>query len=347
MEVRNQQILNCLQQGQSFAVATIMSQSGSTPGTSGSKMIVKQDRTVCGTIGGGVVEARVIDACLDLIDRNKCMILEFTLDCELKDGLDMVCGGNLTVLVEPHKPNMALIVVYQNLVGIEKKGKKGFLVSEINGFSSTEFTTRKLLVLPDGTLSETHLLPKLLVDTIHANEFSGTSPVIYRHALTEFIIEPVYAPDIIYIFGAGHVGFYLAGMAHLANFQTIVIDDREEFANRKRFPYAGNIFLVDHFGSAFDTLFIDDSSYIVIVTRGHLHDQVVLEAALKTNAAYIGMIGSRSKREKTYSNLEKKGMSRQILDTVYSPIGLDIHAETPAEIGVSIIGQIIQVRAEK
>ena len=293
------------------------------------------------------MEGRVIDACLDMIERNKCMIMEFVMDREIQGGADMACGGDITVLVEPHNPNSDLIALYQNIVGIEKEGKKGFLVSKVSGVSSGEFTTQKLLVLSDGTISGNHPLPRSIVETIHANKFSGLSPVIYRHDLEEFIIEPVFALDTIYIFGAGHVGFYVAEMAHLTGFQTIVIDDREKLTNRVRFPHAGNVFLVDHFDSAFDPLFIDANSYIVIVTRAHLYDQIVLDGALKTSAAYIGMMGSSSKRKTIYNNLEKKGVSKQRFDTVYSPIGLDIHAVTPAEISVSIIGEIIKIRAER
>ena len=101
------------------------------------------------------------------------------------------------------------------------------------------------------------------------------------------------------------------------------------------------------FDNAFDSLSIDKNSYIVILTRGHLHDQTVLEAALETNAAYIGMIGSRAKRNQIYTALKKRGVSDKALEAVYSPIGLEIHAETPAEIAVSIMGEIIKIKAEK
>ena len=347
MEPLNNQILYCLKQNEPFAVATIMTHKGSTPRTSGSKMIVLKDRTIYGTIGGGLVEALVMDACLELIDKRQSRIKEFSLNRELKNGLDMVCGGNLIILMEVFVPDPSLTSVFKALISLEKEGKKGFLLSKINGFSKSDFTTRKCLVLPDKTTTGPSLIPKRLMDEICDNGFTGTFPVLCNHGLEEFIIEPIHPSDTLYIFGAGHVGFHLARMAHLTDFHTVVVDDREEFANPERFPHSKAVCVVKKFDNAFDGLSIDESSYIVILTRGHLHDQTVLEAALKTNAAYIGMIGSRAKRNQIYTSLKEKGFSDKTLDAVFSPIGLEIHAETPAEIAVSIMGEVIKIKAEK
>ncbi|MBT4201356.1 MAG: XdhC family protein [Desulfobacula sp.] len=347
MEPLNQQILDCIKQSEPFAVATILTHKGSTPRTSGSKMIVLKDQTIYGTIGGGLVEATVMDACLELIDKNQSRIKEFSLNRELKDGLDMVCGGNLIVLMEVFIPDSGLVNIFKALVNLEKEGKKGFLVSKIDGFSKSDFTTRKCLVLTDTTVIGSYLIPKPFMDSICDNKFTGTFPIIYNHGLEEFIIESIHPSDTLYIFGAGHVGFQLAKMAHLTDFQTVVVDDREEFANPERFAHSKEVLVVKKFDNAFDSLSIDKNSYIVILTRGHLHDQTVLEAALETNAAYIGMIGSRAKRNQIYTALKKRGVSDKALEAVYSPIGLEIHAETPAEIAVSIMGEIIKIKAEK
>ncbi len=345
MELSNQHILDCLKKGDPFALAAIISHKGSTPRTSGSRMIVLPDRTILGTIGGGLVEARVMDTCLDLIPKNTCRIQSFTLNQELKDGLDMVCGGSLTVLMETLVPGQELIAVYQALVKLEQSGKKGVLVSKILGTSQGDFTVQKSLVAFDATVTGPCVIPKPLLDEICDNRFSGSFPIIHSAGLEEFILQPMVLADTILIFGAGHVGFQLAQMAHLTGFSTVVIDDREEFANQKRFPHARSVRVVTDFAAAFDGLTIDDHAYIVILTRGHLHDQTVLEGALRTHPAYIGMIGSRTKRDKTYANLQKKGVSRDALNAVYSPVGLSIGAQTPAEISVSIMAQIIQIRA--
>ena len=125
----------------------------------------------------------------------------------------------------------------------------------------------------------------------------------------------------------------------------VVIDDREIFANRERFPEADEV-IVSEFEKCFDRLNIDDSSYIVIVTRGHLYDGIVLEQAVESKACYIGMIGSRKKIRTLYQSLTEKGIAKENLGRVHAPIGIDINSETPEEIAVSIVAELIKVRGE-
>jgi xanthine dehydrogenase accessory factor len=161
----------------------------------------------------------------------------------------------------------------------------------------------------------------------------------------EVLLEPIFSEPSVFIFGAGHVSQQLAPLTKKVSFKVVVIDDREMFANRGRFPDADEV-IVSEFEKCFDQLNIDESSYIVIVTRGHLYDGFVLEQAIKTNARYIGMIGSKKKIQTLYQNLMKKGISKETLDRVYAPIGIDINSETPEEIAVSIVGELIKVRGE-
>jgi xanthine dehydrogenase accessory factor len=346
MELTNQQILECLEKGTPFAMAAILSHQGSTPRTSGSRMVVLPDGTILGTIGGGLVEATVRDTCLGLIPENTCRIQSFALNQELKAGLDMVCGGNLTVLMETLVPGPELISVFQALVAQEQAGKKGVLVSRLSGTpEGGDFTLEKSLVLPDGTVTGPCPVPEPLVADICGNRFSGTFPTVHAMGLEQFIIQPMPPSDTLFIFGAGHVGFQLAQLAHFTGFSTVVTDDRAEFANDTRFPSARQVRVIPEFINVFDGMEIDGHAYIVILTRGHLHDQTVLEQALKTRPAYIGMIGSRTKRNKIYDTLMKKGISEERLNRVYSPVGLSIGAQTPAEISISILAEIIKVRA--
>ena len=161
----------------------------------------------------------------------------------------------------------------------------------------------------------------------------------------EVLLEPILSEPTVYLFGAGHVSQQIAPLAKRVQFRVVVIDDREIFANRGRFPDADEI-LVSEFETCFQQLSIDESSYVVIVTRGHLYDGFVLEQAVKTRSRYIGMIGSKKKIHILYQNLMKKGIPKETLERVYAPIGLDINSETPEEIAVSIVAQLIQVRGE-
>jgi xanthine dehydrogenase accessory factor len=125
----------------------------------------------------------------------------------------------------------------------------------------------------------------------------------------------------------------------------VVLDDRDIFANRQRFPDADEV-MVSEFERCFDPLVIDESSYLIIVTRGHLYDGIVLEQAVKTKARYIGMIGSSKKIRTLYQNLMEKGIPKASLDRVHAPIGIDINSETPEEIAVSIVAELIKVRGQ-
>jgi xanthine dehydrogenase accessory factor len=159
------------------------------------------------------------------------------------------------------------------------------------------------------------------------------------------MVEPHAAPHTAVVVGAGHVGLHTARMARAVGFRTVVLDDRKEFANRERFPEANEVKVIPGFTGCFDELGVNGASFVLILTRGHVHDKVVLAQALKTGAGYLGMIGSRKKRDAIYDALVEEGVPREELSRVFCPIGLDIDAETPEEIAVSIVAEMIQIRA--
>lgn len=162
-----------------------------------------------------------------------------------------------------------------------------------------------------------------------------------------FFVEPLCNKGTVFIFGAGHVSQKVAILTGMVGFQTVVLDDRHEFANRERFATADELIVPSSFERAMDDLEINEESYLVLVTRGHAHDKTLLRQALGTKAGYIGMIGSRRKRDAVYEALLKEGFSQKQFERVFSPIGLEIGAETPEEIAVSIVAELIRFRAEK
>jgi xanthine dehydrogenase accessory factor len=161
--------------------------------------------------------------------------------------------------------------------------------------------------------------------------------------IAKVYIEPIIPMSTLYIFGGGHISFSLARIGKMLGFRIVVIDDRKEYANPERFPEADKT-IADDYTNVFSQISVNNFSYIVIVTRAHAYDQTVLEWAITTDAKYIGMIGSRKKIEKIYDNLIAKGASGDDLKRVHAPIGLDINAETPEEIAVSILAEIIKIR---
>jgi xanthine dehydrogenase accessory factor len=157
------------------------------------------------------------------------------------------------------------------------------------------------------------------------------------------ILQP---KEEVLIFGAGHIASYVSKLAKTVGFKVTIIDDRKEFANQDRFPEADEI-IAEEIEEALTHLNITPSAYIIVLTRGHLKDEEVLTSVIRSGAAYIGMIGSRKKNATVFQRLTGKGISREELDKVHAPIGIDINAQTPEEIAVSIIAEIIQVRRKK
>jgi xanthine dehydrogenase accessory factor len=174
---------------------------------------------------------------------------------------------------------------------------------------------------------------------------SPVFPVLKHLDDRTYLLEKLASPGTVLIFGAGHVARPTLALAAKVGFKTGVLDDRPEFATAEHFPHSERIILVDSFANALTDVAVGDDAYLIIVTRGHHHDQTVLEQALATPAAYIGMMGSQKKIRACFDNLETRGWQKADLARVHSPIGLDIGSETPEEIAVSIVAELIAVRA--
>src|SRR3984893_9389854 len=159
-------------------------------------------------------------------------------------------------------------------------------------------------------------------------------------------IEPIEPSPELYVIGAGHVGFHLARLAHEVGFRVRVVDDREKFANRERFPQADEI-IVEHIPAWIEKTPLPPHAYVVIVTRGHNNDLDALRALAPRDLRYLGLIGSRAKVARIYEALTEEAMPAAILKTVHAPIGLEIGAVTPQEIAVSILAELIAVKDGK
>jgi xanthine dehydrogenase accessory factor len=251
--------------------------------------------------------------------------------------------------------------IYQEIIRIKERGEEAALVTIVSATGSTPREEgAKMLVKPDGTIAgtigggslEAQVIkeavgvikqgkPKRLHMSLTAKEAEEAGMICGGDL--EVFIEPILTAPTLYIFGGGHISLPLAQMGKLLGFKIAVIDDRAEFASAERFPEAEMV-LAGDFSQAFSKLNIDKTSYIVIVTRGHQNDELVLEWAVGTPAKYIGMIGSQTKVKTVFSHLLAKGVSKETLDNVHSPIGLAIGAQTPEEIAVSILAEIIKVR---
>lgn len=337
--------LELINNGEGFALATVITLDGSAPRGPGAKMIVRQDKSITGTIGGGLLEARVIESATDVIKNKKAETKEFHLNKNELSGIDMTCGGDLDVLIDYIEPSDVINKEIFEYLNAASHGKDiAYLVTLIPEDEKSARDRKQFVLISDGRSIG---FDGVNEEEIRALVFSGDAR--YRVAETKdkcsYIIESAAIHHKAYIFGAGHVGQAIGKLLKFLDFQVTVIDDRPEFANAERFPDADRI-ITDDFNNSFDTLPIDRYSYIIIVTRGHVNDQLVLSLSLKTPAGYIGMIGSRRKRKGVYEALVAQGFSQADFNRVYNPIGLPINADSPEEIAVSIAAEIIKVKAE-
>ncbi len=323
-----------LESGSRGVLATVISRSGSAPRDVGAKMYIDETGRSFGTVGGGLLERYVQEEAAGKMNEDGASIFHMRMDSKTVAEHGMLCGGNVDVLLEPVRPSHGPL--YARLAELEQKGAKGVVVT---GLATEVFT--KTLVEEGLTVTGDPIDEHSAADYLR---FLGERrPVIVGEG--RLVVEPLFDRTRLYVFGAGHVSQFIARIADMVDFNVVVIDDRQEYANSERFPDAGQIIVRD-FIEAFDSLTFTGNEFVVIVTRGHSHDADVLRTALSRNARYVGMIGSRRKVQMIFDLMRQSGYSDEAISRVYAPIGLSIHAETPQEIAVSIVGQLVQVRAE-
>lgn len=248
------EIVRLRKSGQKCALATIVEVNGSIPSYESAKILVREDGSMLGTIGGGCVEAEVWNAAREVIASEKPKHMTFSLGQDAAYDNGLICGGQLNVFIEAVIPEPAAI-----------------------------------------------------------------------------------------IFGAGHISKSLAQVSKMAGFAVTVVDNREAFANRERFPDVEEVIAAEY-EDAFEKLNVNTSSYLIIVTRGHRDDMRVLRWAITTEARYISMIGSKRKVIGVLREFEKEGLPREQFERIYAPMGLEIGAITPEEIAVSVAAEMIAVR---
>jgi xanthine dehydrogenase accessory factor len=336
-----------LESGSPVVMVSIVSLRGSSPRHAGTKMVISAKGSF-GTVGGSLLEAKAIEMSRMVLDQKESRLLNYDLNGENAYSKGMICGGKATVLLDFITPAEDNKIFFQNWKEAVKNGSDFYFLTQI---SETE-TDEKVKIIGRGLLSlEGQLLGK---SNISSNDLDSLKPELHTISSTaifalkngQLLVDFIRRLKTLCCFGAGHVALPTAHIASLAGFSVVVIDDRAEFANLERFPDA-EVQVTKDYHQAMEGLKIDEDSFIVIVTRGHQYDRTVLEQALQTHAGYIGMISSRRKREAIYNALTENGVTRQALEQVHSPIGLDIGAETPEEIAVSIVAELIRERANQ
>jgi len=346
--------------GEPFAWVSTLETSGSSPRHSGAAMVVRADGSSVGTVGGGALEGRAIRTALETLDARASCLMDYQLNDGDSTGLGMICGGRGRLLIEyVDAASRATADLYAAALDLLAAGGRGWLVTGVSGCLGSDdggsadvsgraaaadagLTIKRALVDATGTVTGDAPVP---LEVLRA--LPQTGGALDGHTADDrpsIYVQPIGVSGSAYVFGAGHCGMSLIPLLRMVGFRTIIVDDRPDFANPDRFPDADSVVVPASFDEALAGLPIDEQSYLVIMTRGHLFDRSVLAQALRTPAAYIGMIGSKKKIAGIYAALREQGFGDEDLARVHAPIGVKIGAETPAEIAVSIAAEIIGLR---
>lgn len=320
-------------------LVTILHQDGSTPRTAGARMLVYANGGIQGTIGGGLVEAQAMKLAARVLETGVAKTASYDLTGRQDVDMDMICGGSLELLLEP--VDQQLREAFADLAGRLLSGRKAAMVTTLAG-QPVRIQRTVLHRDADGVWQ----------GMAAGQGLQGEPPAWELEEAEDVrrLWERHHPVPTLYLFGAGHVAQSTAVVATEAGFRVVVLDDRPEFANIERYPMASRILTPPHFEDIYQWRpmaeeVLGPGSYVAILTRGHRHDATVLAQSLRTPAGWIGMIGSRSKRDATYERLRQEGLGDADFARVHCPIGLPIGAQTPGEIAVSIVGQCIQHRA--
>jgi xanthine dehydrogenase accessory factor len=349
-----------LERGQPFALATVVNVRGSTPREVGAKMIVREDGQF-GTIGGGCGEAEVFRKARVLLEEGgAARLAEVDLTGDFDQREIGTCGGIMDVFVDLWSPARDLGVARQ-LADAAGRSSPAALLTIVDPGSRAEvhagarvFIDPKddalggggPLDLPASALAEivgrtADAIPALL----EVDGAGALKPVTHLEASggARLFVDPIVGAQRLIIVGAGHIAVPLSTLGAMLGFHVTVIDDRASFANRERFPAADEI-IVKPFKAAIESLALDGHCYLISVTRGHAFDEEAVRAALMQPCGFVGMIGSRRRVKATLERIGESGVPAARLDDVHAPLGVAIGGETPEEIAVSIIAEIIRER---
>lgn len=323
-----------LEGGGDAVLVTVISSSGSTPRGAGARMLVTAEGRLCGTVGGGVLEYRCEQIATGLLGEHRSQRCALDLSAEDRDRLGMICGGHVDVfflfISGGDQDTIAVIGEMERalknaenlwlVMDMTDEGRLG-LYTDVEGF--------RFIDVPVGAERD-------LIGGPHCVTLEGRT----------FYAEKIAFSEAVYVFGCGHVGQALVPVLSSVGFNCVALDDRPEFADRRLFPDAVDVRVIDfeHIDQAVN---IGPDDYVVVMTRGHACDTIVQAQALKTSCCYLGVIGSRRKKAGVFEKLREMGFTDKDLERVTTPIGLEIGAETPEEIAISIAAQMISVRRSR
>jgi xanthine dehydrogenase accessory factor len=350
------EVKRSINDGETLAIATIVSTLGSTPREVGAKMVVTASGEILGTIGGGCGEAEVRREAIQVIRSKKPALVRVELMDDIESDSPAVCGGVLNAFIDPWWQDEKAPVCGQltdDLIQVVSEGAAAVMATVITaeGFDNVHPGDKCLIrdgVLKSGNIADEELLQAIFKEADARLPVENSRQVLLDLPQTarkaEVFFEVITSVRKAIIVGAGHLAIPLVQFAKILGFHVTVLDDRVLYANRERFPQADEV-LVGNMAEMLSGLEITSQTYIVLITRGHQFDEPCLRAVIHRPAKYIGMIGSRRRIKACFIRFrDEDKIPEELLKRVYAPIGLDIKAESPEEIALSIIAEMVKVR---
>jgi xanthine dehydrogenase accessory factor len=339
---------NLARQNREFVLATVVNTKGSTPQKPGATLLVRADGSTVGTLGGGCVEGDIWFAAKEALREHTGPIFKdyyLNEDIAARDGL--VCGGSMYFYIEPFEQSTEVSDLSSQIENAFEGGESIAVATVVN--PKTLELGARLTVAEDGTVTGT--LGNATTDALAVKIANKVMPLGKAdHVVTnegdEIYVAAFTSPATLVLVGGGHVNLQVAKIAQMLGFRVFVTDDRPEFANRERFTMAEQT-NVAPYDKGLDAFHITKNTAIVIGSRGHHFDDLATEAAVRTSATYVGLLGSKRKTVMIYEALLKRGITPERLKQVHSPVGLDLGGRNPEEIAVSIMAEIIAFRHDR
>ncbi len=339
-----EETIRLLEKKEPCVLATVVRTKGMTPQKAGAKQLIRQDGSSVGTLGGGCVEGDIWFYAKQMLrEKGEPEFRDYYLneDVAAKDGL--VCGGTMYFFIEPLWQPQEHLPFAKEITNAYQGGAPVSLATVVSRPNKKKLG-EKILIREDGStlgsLEDEKLLPEVIKIGRKLATF-GKNEIVQSQDGTEIYIEGFTTPPTLVIMGGGHVGRTVYNLALMLGFRIYVIDDRSEFSNKDRFPQAADTIVAD-FANGLDNVPINFNTFILIATRGHRFDDAATQSAIKTEARYIGLLGSKRKNLMIFRDLLKNGVSPERVKEINAPVGLNIGALTPEELAVSIMAEIIK-----
>jgi xanthine dehydrogenase accessory factor len=341
-----QKILEWQSEGKQTALSTVVWKQGSALRSVGAKMAISSAMEMSGSVSGGCVEGAVVQEALKVMESGQPVLLDYGIADETAWSVGLACGGSIKVLVQKVEEGDRGILntrIVSDMIELLQAGVPFSTLSTIDGNAKDEFNLVKTSESKVG--NEPSWFSQGLLEQVRSLEETETSQIVKIGAKEIFI--DIYAPlPRLIAIGAVHIALPLTQMAQITGFNTVIIDPRKAFNTARRFPHVGQR-LLKWPDEGLEEVGLNEKDYLLLLTHDDKLDLPALQLALDRKVKYIGMLSSRQARDKRYQKLEELGYTREQLQRIHAPVGLDIGARSQEEIALSILAEMTAVRYGK